>query len=41
MNAALKFAKYDVRFDYAEGYAHNSNHGGSIFPEALKWLWRP
>ena len=40
MNAALKYMKYDVRFDYAEGYGHNSNHGGSIFPEALRWLWR-
>jgi len=40
MNAAFKFQSYDVRFDYAEGYGHNSNHGGSIFPEALKWLWR-
>jgi enterochelin esterase family protein len=41
MNASLKFQNYDVRFDYAEGYGHNSKHGGSIFPEALKWLWRP
>lgn len=40
MNAALKFANYDVKFDYVEGYGHNSNRGGSIFPEALKWLWR-
>jgi enterochelin esterase family protein len=40
MHAALKYMKYDVRFDYAEGYGHNSNHGGSIFPEALRWLWR-
>ena len=40
MAAALKYMKYDVRFDYAEGYGHSSKHGGSIFPEALKWLWR-
>ena len=40
MAAALKYQGYDVRFDFAEGYGHNSNHGGSIFPEALKWLWR-
>lgn len=40
MNMALKFQNYDVRFDFAEGYGHNSKHGGSIFPEALKWLWR-
>jgi enterochelin esterase family protein len=40
MDAALRYMKYDVRFDFAEGYGHNSNHGGSIFPDALKWLWR-
>lgn len=40
MNAALKYMKYDVRFDFAEGYGHNSMHGGSIFPDALRWLWR-
>ncbi len=40
MAAALRYMKYDVRFDYAEGYGHNANHGGSIFPDALKWLWR-
>ena len=40
MDAALRFAKYDVRFDFAEGYSHGSAHGGSIFPDALRWLWR-
>ena len=40
MAASLKYMKYDVQFDYVEGYGHNSNRGGSIFPEALKWLWR-
>jgi len=40
MFAALKYMKYDVRFDLAEGYGHNSMHGGSILPEALRWLWR-
>ena len=40
MASALRFMKYDVRFDYAEGYSHSSLHGGSIFPDALKWLWR-
>ena len=39
MASALKFAGYDVRFDFGEG-AHNSKHGGSIFPDVLKWLWR-
>jgi enterochelin esterase family protein len=40
MHAALKYMGYDVRFDFAQGYGHNSNHGGSIFPDALRWLWR-
>ncbi len=40
MASALKYMGYDVRFDWAEGYAHNSDFGGSKFPEALKWLWR-
>lgn len=40
MAAALRYMGYDVRFDYVEGYAHNSNHGGSVFPDALRWLWR-
>ncbi|MBS0208207.1 MAG: SMP-30/gluconolactonase/LRE family protein [Planctomycetes bacterium] len=40
MNSALSYMGYDVRFDWAEGYAHNSDHGGALFPEALKWLWR-
>ena len=39
MAAALKMQGYDYQFVYGEG-AHNSKHGGSIFPEALKWLWR-
>jgi enterochelin esterase-like enzyme len=39
MAAALKFAKYDYQFVYGDG-AHNSKHGGSIFPEAVEWLWR-
>ena len=39
MYAALNFKKYDVKFDYGEG-AHNGNHGGSLFPYALRWLWR-
>jgi enterochelin esterase family protein len=29
-----------VRFDFAEGYGHNSQHGGSLFPAAMRWLWR-
>ena len=39
MSAALKYMKYDVRFDLGDGQ-HNSKHGGAIFPDAVKWLWR-
>ncbi len=39
MAAALKFAEYDYEFVFGEG-AHNGNHGGAIFPDSLRWLWR-
>ncbi len=39
MAAALKFAKYDYLFVFGDGQ-HSAKHGGSIFPEAVKWLWR-
>lgn len=40
MASALQYMGYDVRFDWAEGYAHNADFGGSRFPDAMKWLWR-
>jgi enterochelin esterase-like enzyme/sugar lactone lactonase YvrE len=40
MAAALASMGYDLRFDWAEGYAHDSFHGSRLFPEALQWLWR-
>ena len=40
MSAALKHMGYDTRFDWAEGFSHSSEHGGALFPDALKWLWR-
>ncbi|MEI6239224.1 MAG: alpha/beta hydrolase-fold protein [Planctomycetia bacterium] len=40
MAAALEFMGYDVRFDWAEGYAHDSFHASRVFPDALAWLWR-
>lgn len=40
MSASLKYMGYDTRFDWAEGYAHNSDFGGERFPDAMKWLWR-
>ncbi|HQR06276.1 MAG TPA: alpha/beta hydrolase-fold protein [Gemmatales bacterium] len=39
MAAALKFGKYDYRFEYGQG-THSLAHGGAIMPESLKWLWR-
>ena len=39
MAAALAFMKYDFTFTFGDG-AHNSKHGASLFPEAMKWLWR-
>jgi enterochelin esterase family protein len=39
MAAALKFAGYDHTFIFGtEG--HNGKHGGAIFPDTLRWLWR-
>lgn len=40
MASALKYMGYDVRFDWAEGYAHNADFGSKTFPDAMKWLWR-
>jgi enterochelin esterase family protein len=40
MASALKYMGYDVRFDWAEGYAHNADFGSARFPGAMKWLWR-
>ena len=39
MFAALKFKNYDVKFDFGDG-GHNGKHAGSLFPDALRWLWR-
>jgi enterochelin esterase-like enzyme len=39
MAAALKFAGYDVEFVFGEG-GHSLHHGGAVFADALRWLWR-
>lgn len=39
MAAALKFKKYDYRFEYGEG-AHSGAHGGAILPDTFRWIWR-
>ncbi len=39
MAAALKFAGYDYKFEFGDG-GHSPKHGGSIFPDTMRWLWR-
>ncbi len=39
MAAALDFAGYDHRFEFGRG-GHNLRHGGAIFADSLRWLWR-
>ena len=39
MAAALGFAGYDVEFVFGEG-GHSLRHGGAVFADALRWLWR-
>jgi enterochelin esterase-like enzyme len=39
MAAALKFAGYDYTFVLGDG-GHSGKHGGAIFPDTLRWLWR-
>ncbi|MCB1096019.1 MAG: SMP-30/gluconolactonase/LRE family protein [Verrucomicrobiae bacterium] len=40
MASALAFAGYDFKFVLGDG-SHSGEHGGAIFPESLRWLWRP
>lgn len=39
MAKSLAFKDYDYKFVFGTG-AHNGNHGGAIFPDSLRWLWR-
>lgn len=39
MAAALAYREYDYRFEFGEG-GHTLFHGGAIFPDTLRWLWR-
>jgi enterochelin esterase-like enzyme len=39
MEKALKFSKYDYQMVWGDG-AHNGQHGGAIFPETMRWIWR-
>jgi enterochelin esterase family protein len=38
MASALKYRGYDHRLVIGEG-GHNITHGGSIFPDTLRWIW--
>ncbi len=37
--AALEEKDYDYKYVFGEG-SHNGNHGGTILPDSLRWLWR-
>lgn len=37
--AALKFAGYEHQFVQGEG-SHNGRHGGSVLPDALRFIWK-
>lgn len=39
MAAALKFMKYEYKFEFGDG-GHNGKHGGAILPDSLRWLWQ-
>jgi sugar lactone lactonase YvrE/enterochelin esterase-like enzyme len=39
MERALTFAGYDVNHVWGNG-GHNGQQGTSVFPEAMRWLWR-
>jgi gluconolactonase len=39
MLSALQFAGYDVNHAWGDG-GHTGKHGGAIFPDAMRWLWR-
>jgi len=36
---ALEFAGYDYQYVLGEE-AHNPKHGGAIFPDVVRWIWR-
>lgn len=36
---ALSYGRYDYRFELGDG-GHDLQHGGRVFPDAMRWLWR-
>ena len=39
MAKAFEYAGYDFRFEFGTG-GHTLRHGGALFADALRWLWR-
>ncbi len=39
MAKALEWSGYDYRFEFGVG-GHSLRHGGALFAESLRWLWR-
>ena len=39
MAAALQSSGYDYRVVLGDG-GHTTHHGGAIFPDTMRWLWR-
>jgi enterochelin esterase family protein len=39
MASALAYRGYDYQYVFGEG-GHSLKHGGAIFPDTLRWLWR-
>lgn len=39
MANALEYAGYDYRFEFGTG-GHSLRHGGAMFADSLRWLWR-
>jgi len=39
MASAFEYAGYDYTFELGEG-GHSLNHGGALFANSLRWLWR-
>jgi enterochelin esterase-like enzyme len=37
--ASLEYAGYDYKFVFGEG-GHSLAHGGAVFADSLRWLWR-
>lgn len=39
MAEALKYAGYDVHFEFGQG-GHTLRHAGALFADTMRWLWR-